>query len=366
MKKKKNTTILLVGDDKDFDSYQKLAREKRFIQQKGYAFASACYEQLLGGELPGIKTDKVIVFVFFPFNYWDKNIEYPGYRGLYGNQTFYRKFNRFARGVKLALKEYLPDKELLLINDPVLSSRYRDKIRVIRKLLKAGVSVPAHYRSKHTRQIKRQMQKGRKYFIKPRCGSMGKGITFLELGNWQTNFQFRKDKICNRMSDYGWKFHDITGKTKFLSALLHSKGLFLEEAIESLHIKDERVDFRVYLFLDKVMYVYPRRNDIDAVTTNISQGGKGSPEILEIIPENMISRIEKEVTKSLKALGLKMAGIDVIVDSALKEIYIVDINMFPGFPKKRTFNLPREMIKELIHRDRKGELRYEKSRDIQL
>jgi hypothetical protein len=40
--------------------------------------------------------------------------------------------------------------------------------------------------------------------------------------------------------------------------------------------------------------------------------------------------------------------------------------MFPGFPKRRTFNLARSMVTELKKLDKKGMLRYEKSSDIQL
>ena len=194
---------------------------------------------------------------------------------------------------------------------------------------------------------------------------MGKGITFLQLGDWQTNFKIREKKIISRKSDYGWKFRDVTGNSTFLSNLLKN-NVFMEESIEPLNIKGDKVDFRVYTFFDKVLYIYPRRNHIDAITTNISQGGRGDPSILEFVPDKLLSKIGKTALKTTKALKLNFTGLDVVVDSSLKGIYVVDVNMFPGFPKRKTFNLARSMAKELGRLRRKGALYFEKAADIKL
>ncbi|MEA3489876.1 MAG: ATP-grasp domain-containing protein [Candidatus Omnitrophota bacterium] len=365
-KKEKRTTILVIGDEGDFDTYRKFEKEGRFILKTHFDFKNIHYKDLLKRNIPEIGTEKVIIFFFFPFIYWNKNIEHPRYRGIYGNHTFYRKFNRFARMIVKIIKDSLPEKDILLVNNPMTSSFYRDKVTVMKTLSKAGIVVPPLFKVKRVRDIKKLLKKGHKFFIKPRCGSMGKGITFLQLGNWQSNFSFKNNRIISRKSDYGWKFRDMTGNSRFLRALLHSKDVFMEEAIEPLSIKDERVDFRVYGFLNKVMYVYPRRNSIDSVTTNISQGGYGDPGILEIIPEKLQEKVKKIVKKAMKTLDIKFAGIDVIVDSSLQNLYIVDVNMFPGLPKRKTFNLAREVIKDLKRHDGKGTLRYTRGKDISL
>lgn len=363
-KKRKETTILVVGDTKDFDSYQKLDKEKRYILRSGFDYRTINYQQLLEGDIPEIETEKVAIFFFFPFLYWDKFIEHKRYRGIYGNMTFYRKFNRFAARVVKIIKVKLQDKKILLINDPRLSAFYRDKVAVAKILSKAKVSVPVQFKDKHLSKIKRMLEGGYKLFIKPRCGSMGKGITFLQLGNWQTNFEYRRHRIYNRKSDYGWRFHDITGKTKFMQSLLHSKDLFMEEAIDPLKIKDDKIDFRVYAFLGKILYIYPRRNSIDAVTTNISQGGRGDPHIIDIIPKRLIKRIEEVVIKAKRALKLKFIGVDVVVDDTLKNIYIVDVNMFPGLPKRRTIKLARVLVDELKKLIRSEKIKFKRSSDL--
>ncbi len=251
------------------------------------------------------------------------------------------------------------------MNDPLLSSLYRDKLLVMEKLSRAGVSVPSLYRTRGVKSVNRMLEAGHKFFVKPRCGSMGKGITYLQLGNWQTNFEYKNSRIRSRKSDQGWHFRDITGNREFLSKLFR-KNIFMEEAIESMIIKEDRVDFRVYTFLDRVLYVYPRRNRIDAVTTNISQGGRGDPGLLEIIPERLLKKVEREALKAAKILGLNMTGIDVIIDNDLRNVYVMDVNMFPGFPKRRTFNLARAMVKELKRFNRSGKIHYAAGSSIQL
>ena len=358
-KKKRNITILTIGDWADYDSYKKLNKEKRFILKKGFDYRTVDYKSLLKGRIPGIETDKVIVFFFFPFVYWNKYIEHRNYRGIYGNRAFYSKFNSFCGKAAGIVKDYLPDKEVLFINDLLLSGLYRDKKSIARTLSKAGVSIPPLVSIRHIRDIRHLLQNGHRFFIKPRCGSMGKGITFLQLGNWQTNFGFKDNKIISRKADYGWHFRDITDNSAFLRNLLQ-KNILMEEAIEPLSIKDDKVDFRVYVFFNKVLYIYPRRNGIDAVTTNISQGGHGDPELLDIIPDKILSRIKRTAIKTTKALGLKFTGVDIIVDNTLKNVYAVDVNMFPGFPKRKTFNLAQDMVSELKHLNHKGVLRFAK------
>ena len=99
--------------------------------------------------------------------------------------------------------------------------------------------------------------------------------------------------------------------------------------------------------MHKVLYVYPRRNKPDRITTNISQGARGDPGLLKKIPQNLIVKAKKTALKATKALGLKFAGVDICLDKNLRDVYIIDVNLFSGFPKSRTFNLARSMIEEL-------------------
>lgn len=351
-------TILNVGDQEDYDSFQKLDKESEFISHQGFDYRSVNYYNFLEGKIPDLATEKIIIFFFFPFEYWNKSIEYRTYSGMYGNRRFFHQFEYFCHNVTDAIKKHLQYKKVLLIDDPLMALQGRDKRTIMRKLAKECVAVPKQYRVKHIKDILKLLERGHKLYIKPSCGSMGKGISFLQFGDWQTNFGFKDNKIVSRKSDKGWKFHDITGNTTFLRNIL-KQNIYIEEGIEVLNIKGNKVDLRIYAFFNKIIYIYPRRNKIDEVTTNISQGGVGDPALIDIIPERVIKKAEKTVLEGMKALNLYFAGIDIVIDSALQNTYIVDVNMYPGFPRRKTYNLSRAVITELKCLNREGKLRWE-------
>lgn len=360
---KEKITILAIGDKADYDSFKKLNREKHFILRQGFDYASMTYEKLLDESMPLINTEKIIIFLFFPFRYWNKHIERRGYKGIYGNQNFYKKFNRFWGKVTDALKSNFPDKKLIFINSPHLSSLCRDKLRVVRKLARLNIPQPKLYRFSHAKDVEKLLAKGHSFFLKPRFGSMGKGITVLRWSSWQTNFSFKNNRIMNKRSDHGWTFRDVTGNRKLLNKLLKGEML-MEEEVNSLIFKRMKIDTRMYVFLNRVIYVYPRRNKTERLTTNISQGAKGDPEILTEVPGHLIEKAKRLAVKVSKILRLNFAGIDVMIDRNLKDVYILDVNAFPGFPKRRTFNLAQGMIEGLAKKEKKNGLYFKKGRSI--
>jgi glutathione synthase/RimK-type ligase-like ATP-grasp enzyme len=206
--------------------------------------------------------------------------------------------------------------------------------------------VPRSINPTSINHIERFLKGKRKLFIKPRCGSMGKGMTYLEKNKWQTNFDIRGSRIVSMRSDYGWEFRDVTGNSSFLKKLLE-KDVIVEEAIDPFKIKGNMVDFRIYGFLNKILYIYPRKNKTDSITTNISQGGKGAPGIRSFLSKNTVKKIEEQTLSAMKALGLNFVGLDIMLNKNKSAAYVLDVNMFPGFPKMRTYNLARSLISEL-------------------
>ena len=188
---------------------------------------------------------------------------------------------------------------------------------------------------------------------------MGKGITYLSSLSWQTNFNFKDSKIISRRSDYGWEFRDITRHHAFLNKLI-KKDILIEEAIDCLILNKKRIDLRIYTFLNKAIYIYPKANFPEKITTNISQGAKGAPRILKLTPRQLIAKAKRLAIDTADVLNLGLAGIDVLLDRNCKDVYIVDVNAFPGFPKRKTFNLSKTIIKELAQLDNRGSLRFEK------
>jgi len=345
-RKKEKISVLVLGDRTDFDAYAKFNKERRLFRKKGFDYQAVNYKRFLRGEVPPLKNKKVIVFLFFPFSYWDKHIEKKGYKGLYGNVLFREKFLRFWRKVNSIIRRKLPDRKVLFVNSPYLNGRYRDKLVVKKKLGKTGVSQAKSYKINDASKVLKLLDRGHNLFIKPRCGSMGKGITFLRPSDWRTNFLIRKGRIVNRISDYGWKFRDITGDKVFLRKLMKS-DILIEEAIDPLTYKGKIIDLRIYVFMNKVIYVYPRKNDPGRIVTNISQGAKGDPSILLSLPGHLVKKAKRIAVKTSKALGLSFCGVDIMLASDRRNVFVLEVNLFPGFPKRKRFNLTKRIIEEL-------------------
>jgi len=345
-----NITVLTLGNKYDFDSFLKLHKSRRLFKRKGFNYATSTYDNLLKNKLPKIKSNKVIIFPFFPFSHWNRHIEPRNYRGVYGARSFYEKFNRFYKKVDNAIKRNLKDKDLFFINYPLASSQLRDKVLVKRKLKAEKVPTPRLFKTSDPRSLYRHTKYGREFMIKPRFGSMGKGITFLSKNRCQSNFTYRNKKILSRKSDYGWTFRVIKDVPSFLKKLL-KKDVYVEEVISSGLIGEKKFDLRVYVFLGQVIYIYARTNTADSVTTNISQGGKGMNQtFLKKLPPDLVRKIKRTAIKTAEALGTNFAGVDIIVNKNFRDIYVLDVNFFPGFPKKETFDLPTHLINLLKSR----------------
>jgi len=343
---KNNTTILNIGNYQDFDTFRKLHNEKSYARRNGFTYRSANFRDIFNGDITPVKNANVIVFICFPFKYWNTSIENRNYKGTYGNLTFYQKCRTFNEKLAAKLRKIIIADKVVYLNSPESSAFYRDKEAVKSTLIRSGINVPTIVKARSSVGIKRLLTERRKLYIKPRCGSMGKGITYLEDGAWMTNFKLRKNKTVNRHSDYGWVFGDVTDNLEFLKHILQ-KDIIIEEALDPFIIKGRKLDFRVYTLFDKVLYVYPRGNTSDAVTTNISQGGKGLPGYWKLLPSKTRKKVEEQAILAAGALGLDFTGVDVMLDRNCKNAYVLDVNMFPGFPKIRTYNLPRAIYREI-------------------
>lgn len=342
-----DATVLVIGDESDWDSYQKFCRHLQKRRSGELNWVTATYGLLEKNRLPTIKSDTIIIYLFFPFAYWDKRIENKGYKGVYGNVEFYNKFRAFWSDIHRTLEKIYQGKKIHFINHPLKVAIDRDKEVTKTILSENGVNVPMSYYTREYRDILKLInQESKKLFLKVRYGSMGKGITYMEKGNWKTNFRFKKGKIISPRSDYGWTFMDITDNIEFLKEIL-TKDIVIEEAIDSYKLDDFIFDLRFYVCYDSVLYVYPRVNEKDAVITNISQGGRaGSSSLLKKLPKNVIDRAFRSAVKTIKIVGVDFAGVDVMISEDLK-VYVVELNAFPGFPKVGRFNLSKRIIQQV-------------------
>ena len=345
-------TLLVLGDENDYDSYDKFRDQLIQHRPTKLDIAIASYEDLESNRLPVIKTDSIIIYLFFPFEYWDRNIEHDSYRGVYGNVEFYNKFRALWSGINRKLNDVYSGRKLHFINHPLRISADRDKELTKTILANSGIDVPAQIFTRSCRDLLKLVnEEGKKLFLKVRYGSMGKGITYLEEGKWRTNFRFKRNRIVSMRSDHDWTFVDITDNTNFLKELL-TKDIIIEEALDSPMVDGLKFDLRFYTCFDEVLYIYPRTNTSEAITTNISQGGRGrSSRFLEKIPRQIIRKAEHAAIKVTKLMGLEFAGVDIMISKDRKRASVIELNACPGFPMKRRFNLSKRIINSIEKHD---------------
>ena len=101
------------------------------------------------------------------------------------------------------------------------------------------------------------------------------------------------------------------------------------------------------MFYDEVLYIFPRTNKKSAITANISQGGHGrSTQFLKKFPKKVIDKAVKAGIKTMNAMDVNFAGVDVMISKDLK-VYVIEFNTFPGFPKVSRFNLSKRIIQRI-------------------
>jgi len=342
-----NTTVLVLGDESDWESYNRFCKSIQKHPSKKLNWVTGTYNLLEKEKLPVIKSSTLVIYLFFPFTYWDKHVEKEGYEGLYGNIEFYNKFRVFWSEIHRTLKKIYRGKKICFINHPLKIAIDRDKELTKTILSEKGINIPMPYYTRDYKDILRLVEReNKKLFLKVRYGSMGKGITYMEKGSWKTNFIYREGRILSPHSNYGWTFIDITGNVEFLKEIL-TKDIVIEEAVDSLKLDDIIFDLRFYVFYDEVLYILPRINKKGGVVTSISQGGQGkSTRFLNKFPKYVINRAISIAIKTVKAADIDFAGVDILISGNL-EIFVVELNAFPGFPKERRFNLSKRIIHQI-------------------
>jgi glutathione synthase/RimK-type ligase-like ATP-grasp enzyme len=339
-------SVLVLGDTSDWEAYNRVCRcLQNQHHLKKMNWVTCTYDHLEKNKLPLINSNVIIIYLFFPFAYWDKHIEKQGYRNVYGNVDFYSQFRFFWSQIHRILKNKYRGKKIYFINHPLKIANDRDKEFTKTILTENDIKTPTAYHTRDYQNILNLIEeKNKKLFLKVRYGSMGKGITYMEKGYWKSNLKFEDGKIINPCSDYGWTFTDITNNVQFLKVIL-TKDIVIEEMVESYEIEEDMIfDLRLYIFNDTVLYILPRTNNKDAITTNISQGGIGrTTKFLEEIPKDIINKVIETGVKTMEAMEVNFAGVDIMI-SKDSRIYVIELNAFPGFPKENKFNLSKRLI----------------------
>ena len=64
---KRKTTILSVGEKKDFDSYRKFHKQSHVIRSSGFVYRSIDFDRLFSRKAPVIKNERVTISGFGSF-----------------------------------------------------------------------------------------------------------------------------------------------------------------------------------------------------------------------------------------------------------------------------------------------------------
>ncbi len=306
------------------------------------------YADVLARELPRINKGLITVALFFPFKYWNEHIEvYNKDARIYGDEFFGRDFKKLFLKVEKILNETYGARRLKYINSPSSCALDRDKKLTQKLLFSKGISVPKMFNIKSFSQVHKLLNAGASFYIKPRFGAMGKGITFLSKDVCRSNYIFRKGKIVSRLYDYNWNFKPIpkTKRDLFLKKLM-KKGMLWEEAIHTQPIKRRRFDLRIYVIYGKVPYLYAKSAPKRKIVTNWSQGGRiEKKRFLKNIPKSRLNEAVDAAKKAAKVLKLNSCGIDIVFSRDFKIPYILDVQSFPAY--ERGFKLTRFLVEHI-------------------
>ena len=336
----------MMTDKKAEPSIVRFVRYSGRLLRRNIDFKLITYDDLLLNRLPHIRTKRLKIMLFFPYSYWNTHIErYDKDDRIYGDSDFGREYREFFIRVDKVLRKRYRNKELSFVNPPHSSILDRDKRKTHKILKKFGILTPKVYNITTLSQVDRLLEEGKALYIKPVFGAMGKGITYINKKGCYTNFIFRDNKIISRLFDYHWKFRRISeNKREAFLKILIKRGFLFQEAIRASRVKERKFDLRIYVINDKTPYFYAKSAPAEGFLTNWSQGGRIEKKrfLRKGLSKKTLEKAKAIARKTTRALNLTYSGVDVIVDETEENIYLLEIQSFPGF--ELGFNLIKYLI----------------------
>jgi len=340
-----NIGDLYLDDVKKAPSVNKFIRYRNDFIKKKIQFEFATYDDVLLKRLPLVETKRLKIMLFFPFSYWNNDIErYDRDKRIYGDYNFGKDFKKFLLKVDEVLKKIYKNKKIEYVNPPKSCVLDRDKIATSKLLKRNRITIPKVHHVKNVDQLESVLDKVSALYVKPVFGAMGKGVSIVTKKKCVTNFIYRDSTIISRPYDYNWKFIRVPRKKRkrFLNLLIKNKFLF-EEEIKMPVVRNRRFDIRAHIIYGKVVYLFARSVPSDYFITNWSQGGRmEGPRFLEkFIPREKLRKIEKAAKMAAAVTRLNYAGIDIIIDQDFKKIYVLEVHSFPAYVRR--FNLMKSL-----------------------
>ncbi|WP_169952719.1 RimK family alpha-L-glutamate ligase [Microbispora sp. H11081] len=233
----------------------------------------------------------VLVFLGFPYVHWDAAIE-GRLPAVYGTRAYAEALKDYLGRVGTALDG------ASFVNPPAAVAVTRDKLAVKRVLREAGVPTPRAYTPGSREELRELIGGG--LYVKAVCGSMGKGITHLTPGRWRTGYLFDGAALRSPRGEH-WPPREVpVGTDALLDALCATDGFLFEEEIRGDELRVTVVD-------GEVLRVDP-------------------PGALS---EDVAARVREATSAGARALSLRYAVFDVLLDARLRP-YLIDVQAFPA------------------------------------
>jgi ribosomal protein S6--L-glutamate ligase len=175
-------------------------------------------------------------------------------------------------------------------------TRSRDKLRSMQLMAKAGVGIPKTVVSRNTTDIDNLLEHlGTPVIIKLATGTHGNGVVLAET---------KKAAKSTLQAFY------LTNE--------EGTNILLQEFIE----ESAGTDIRAFVVGSRVIASMKRQSLDDDFRSNLHQGGEG-------IPIKLTDEERKTAIKAAKAMGLNIAGVDMMLSK--RGPLVLEVNASPGF-----------------------------------
>lgn len=182
------------------------------------------------------------------------------------------------------------------VSSSIAITRSRDKLRSLQLLAKAGVGIPKTVVSRNTTDIDNLLENlGTPVIIKLATGTHGNGVVLAET---------KKAAKSTLQAFY------LTNE--------EGTNILLQEYIE----ESAGTDIRAFVVGSRVIASMKRQSLDDDFRSNLHQGGEGTS--IKLTDEE-----RKTAVKAAKAMGLNIAGVDLMRSS--RGSLVLEVNASPGF-----------------------------------
>ncbi len=331
-------SILVIGKGDTPYSDRNRVRFFDYAIKSGHDVQQSDYHRLKA--LRDFRNEKINIMLFFPYTFWNANCEEPQDTRLYGtSRKAYEKFRTHFLETNAELEHKFGEHRLHYLIPPQNAFVDRDKVETIRRLKLQDVptSQQVNYSSLH--DVIDSVAPDRGIFIKCRYGAEGKGITVLRHGRWVTNYKVEGNTLANYGVYDKWQFTDITGRKDLLGQLIENEVIVEKEIVVANVYDGKKFDLRAYAINQDMPHFFVRLNDPKNEVTNYSQGAMIMHHPETGITEKTVGIVTGIALSAARALGLEIAGVDIMFDMGMDNPKVVEMQAFTDFPDIWKFDL---------------------------